>query len=80
VGELAQLITAVAGLITALGGVLGVVITARRTSQRERPAAARNATDRLLKSLATAAKDGELTHDELLAIAESQKEERDSDD
>lgn len=42
-GEAAALITAIAGLVTALGGAFAVVVTALRLSRREREDAARDA-------------------------------------
>lgn len=59
--ELATLLTALAGLITAVGGSVALVWTTVRTSNRERPAAARGAAE----ELAAAAADGQLTAEEI---------------
>ena len=60
-GDLATLLTALAGLITSAGGVFALVYTTVRTSRRERPAAARGAAE----ELAAAAADGDLTSEEI---------------
>ena len=62
----AQLITAVAALVTALGGAVALVVSAKRTSKRERPAAARS----FGAALAEAAADGEITAEEIREIVE----------
>lgn len=59
--EVATLLTAIAGLLTAGGGAFALVWTTVRTSRRERPAAARGAAE----ELAAAAADGELTAEEI---------------
>lgn len=63
-GDLATLLTAVAGLITAGGSVFALVWTTVRTSRRERPAAARGTAE----ELAAAAADGDLTPEEIDAV------------
>lgn len=68
VSDLAALLTAIGGLITAIAGAVALVITAAKTSRKERPRAARN----LLAQLAEAAEDGEITGDELREILESE--------
>lgn len=68
--DLAQLLTAIAGLVTAIAGAVALVITTVRTSRRERPAAARQ----LLARLAEAAKDGDITPEELAEIAGTDEE------
>lgn len=65
VSDLAQLLVAIGGMVAAiLGGVAGLV-TAIRTSGRERPKAASKGAARFAKELAAAAEDGELTPDEI---------------
>lgn len=42
------LIASIASLVTAVGGAIGMLVVARRTSPRERNDAARNATEQVL--------------------------------
>lgn len=60
-GDLATLLTAIGSVITALAGAAGIVITAARTSRRERSDAAEEAAEDVLKAIA----DGEFDEDEL---------------
>lgn len=69
--DIASLLTAIAGLITALCGGIALVVTAFRTSRRERPRAAR----RLAEQLAEAAEDGVITTEELRKIAGPQHDD-----
>lgn len=64
--DLATLLTAVGGLVTALAGAFALVWNTVRLSKRERPATAR----RVVEVLAAAAEDGEITADELAELAE----------
>jgi hypothetical protein len=64
VGDVATLLTAIAGLVTTLGGTFALVWTTVHRSNRERPAAARG----VAEELAAAAADGELTADEIDAV------------
>lgn len=64
-GDVATLVTALTGLVTALTGLIGAVVVLVKMSRKERPRAARN----LAAELAEAAKDGEITADELRRIA-----------
>jgi len=81
VSELAQLLVAIGGMVAAiLGGVAGLV-TAIRTSGRERPAAASKgmrAATRAAEQLAAAADDGEITPDEIAEALRQLSEEDDS--
>lgn len=70
-GELATLLTAIGGLVTALGGAAAVIITALRTSRRERNRAA----DTVLDELHAAAEDGRITPEELAAILRKRAKE-----
>jgi hypothetical protein len=63
VDDLASLLTAIGGLVTAVAGAFALVWTTVRTSRRERPAAVRRAAE----ELAAAAEDGEITPDEIAA-------------
>ncbi|MCP3805367.1 hypothetical protein NLX83_39485 [Allokutzneria sp. A3M-2-11 16] len=63
-GELATLLSAVAALVTAIGGAVAIVVTAIRTSRRERKNTATDVVDELL----AAAADGEITTAELEEI------------
>lgn len=78
--DLPQLLIAIGGMVAAIcGGVAGLV-TAIRTSNQERPKAAKKgakAATRFAKELATAAEDGELTPEE---IAEAIRKLREVDD
>lgn len=69
-GDLASLLTAIGGLVTALGGTFALVWTTVRTSRRERPDAARRA----IEELAASAADGEITPDEIADILRSRDE------
>ncbi|ATE56136.1 hypothetical protein LV78_006582 [Actinosynnema pretiosum] len=69
--DLATLLTAIAGLVTALGGAFALVVSTLRVSRRERPAAAR----RVAEALAKAADDGEITADKLAEALEYMREE-----
>lgn len=62
--DLASLVLAIATLVGALGTATAGVITALRSSPRERSQAARGAVGKL----AEAAQDGEITADELKAV------------
>lgn len=73
--SLAALITALAGLVTAIGGAFALVWTTVRTSKRERPAAARGAAE----ELAAAAADGELTQDEIDAVLQRYRRQEGDD-
>ena len=76
--DLAQLLVAIGGMVAAiLGGVAGLV-TAIRTSGRERPKAASKGATRFAKELAAAAEDGELTPDEIAEAIRQLGEEDDS--
>lgn len=70
-GDVAALITAIAGLVTALTGLTGAVVVLVKVSRRERPRAARN----VAAELAEAAEDGVITVAELKAIAEGEEDE-----
>lgn len=63
-GDIATLLTAIGGLITALAGAYALVYNTVRMSRTERPAAAKG----MARELAAAAEDGEITPDELAAI------------
>jgi ABC-type anion transport system duplicated permease subunit len=65
VSDLATLVTAITGMVTAITGLVGALVMLVKVSRRERPQAARN----LAAELAEAAKDGEITADELRRIA-----------
>lgn len=65
--DLASLLTAIGGLVTALGGAVAVVITAVRTSRKERPAAAEQAA----QQIASAAEDGDYTVEEVTQILQA---------
>lgn len=65
-GDAATLITAIAGLVTAFTGLVGAIAVVIRVSRRERPRAARG----VVKQLAEAAEDGEITVEELRRIVE----------
>jgi hypothetical protein len=71
VGDVATLITAIAGLVSALGGLLGAVAAVRALGRRERPRAARN----VAAELVDAARDGVITVEELQQIAENDDRE-----
>ena len=62
--DLATLLTAIGGLVTSLCGGAALLISAVRSSRRERPQAARS----VAEQLAEAAADGELTDDEIRDI------------
>mgnify|MGYP001107133560 CR=1 FL=1 len=62
--DLATLLTAIGGLVTSLCGGAALLISAVRSSRRERPQAARSVADQLIE----AAADGELTPDEIQGI------------
>ncbi|MFI6304266.1 hypothetical protein ACIBCH_20540 [Amycolatopsis thailandensis] len=63
--DLAQLLVAIGGMVAAiLGGVAGLV-TAIRTSGKERPRAAAKGATRFAEQLAAAAEDGVLTPEEI---------------
>jgi tellurite resistance protein len=64
VGDVATLLTAIASLVTALGGAVALVISAVRTSRRERAGAAEEVAAEIL----AAAADGELSPEELREI------------
>lgn len=64
-GDLATLLTAIAALVTSIGASVAGLISALRTSRRERPAAAREAVKELLDS---AASDGVITKAELARL------------
>jgi hypothetical protein len=66
VSDLAALITAITGLLTAGTGLVGAVVVLVRVSRRERPNAARNTA----AELAEAAEDGVITVAELRRIAD----------
>lgn len=67
-GDAATLITAIAGLVTSLTGLVGAIIVGIRVSRRERPNAARG----VFEQLAEAAEDGTITADELRRIADGE--------
>lgn len=77
--DLAQLLVAIGGMVAAiLGGVAGLV-TAIRTSGKERPRAAAKGAARFAEELAAAADDGVVTPDELAeAVRKLQEEEGES--
>lgn len=70
-GDIATLLTAVGGLVTALAGAFVLVWNTVRMSKRDHPAAAKE----LARELAVAAEDGEITPDELAAILERMRDE-----
>ncbi|WP_258904876.1 hypothetical protein [Actinokineospora sp. UTMC 2448] len=70
---MAALLTAIGGLVSALSGAFAVVWTTVRTSRREREDAAPT----VLSELADAAADGEITAEELDAIARALRERHD---
>ncbi len=73
--DLAQLLVAIGGMVAAiLGGVAGLV-TAIRTSGRERPAAAAKGVTRVAEQLAKAAEDGQITPEELAEAMRALNEE-----
>lgn len=65
-GDVAALIGAITGLVTASTGLVGAVVLLVKVSRRERPRAARN----VAAELAEAAEDGVITVEELRKIAE----------
>lgn len=67
-GELATLISALATLVTAIGGAVAIVVTAVRTSKRERETTATNAATDVVDEILSAAADGEITTAELEEI------------
>ncbi|AXX32078.1 hypothetical protein KCV87_32130 [Actinosynnema pretiosum subsp. pretiosum] len=69
--DLAALFTAIAGLVTALGGAFVLVFNTVRMSRRERPAAAQ----RVAEVLAQAAADGEITSEALAEALARLREE-----
>lgn len=74
--DLAQLLVAIGGMVAAiLGGVAGLV-TAIRTSGKERPRAAARGATRFAEALDAAAEDGQITPDEIAeAVRKLQEEE-----
>lgn len=73
--DLAQLLVAIGGMVAAiLGGVAGLV-TAIRTSGKERPRAAAKGAARFAEELAAAAEDGVLTPEELADAVRKLQEE-----
>jgi hypothetical protein len=68
--EVTTLIGATSGLVMAIGAAIGAVTVLVKLLKRERPNAAR----RMAAELAVAAEDGEITADELRAIAEGSEE------
>lgn len=66
-GDVATLITAIAGLVTSLTGLVGAIVVLIRVSKRERRKAAQGG---VVAGLAKAAEDGVITADELRQIAE----------
>ncbi|MFD6072819.1 hypothetical protein [Amycolatopsis lurida] len=73
--ELAQLLTAIGGMVAMVLGAIGGLVTALRTSRRERPKAAANGATRVAEQLAKAAEDGEITPDEVAEAMRLLKEE-----
>jgi len=77
VGELATLLTAIGGLLTAATGAVALGWGIARTLRRERPAAARRGAEAFGEALITAAEDGVVTPEEL---ADALKHIRPEDD
>lgn len=71
-GDLAQLLTAISLLVGALGTTTVGVLTALRSSPRER----RRAATGVMRRLKESAKDGDLTDDEIRAALEEGEEDR----
>lgn len=69
-GDVATLITAIAGLVTSITGLVGAIIVLIRVSKRERRKAAQGG---VMAGLAKAAEDGVITADELKEIAEGEQ-------
>lgn len=65
VAALLQAIGGLSGLVTAAAGAFVLVWTTVRNSRKERHKAAEKAASRALQELAEAAKDGEITADEI---------------
>lgn len=63
-GDLATLLTAIGGLITAATGAVALGWGISRTLRRERPAAARRGAEAFADALVTAAEDGQVTPEE----------------
>lgn len=68
--DLAALLTAIGGLITAGAGAFALVWNTVRMSRKERPRAA----ERAVEQLAAAAEDNEITADELAAVLKELRE------
>ena len=62
--DLASLLTAIGGLLTAAGATFALVWNTVRSSNKERTSAAENALERFV----AAAEDGEITSDELAEL------------
>lgn len=77
--DVATLITAIAGLVGALGGPIVAIFLALQTSKKERKSAVPTVAHEIIE----ASKDGDLTVEEVLEIldkrGEDAKSERDSD-
>lgn len=78
VSDIAQLLIAIGGMVTAICGGVAGIITAIRTSGRERPKAASKGASRFAKELAAAADDGELTPEEITDALRKLGDEEDS--
>ncbi|WP_125673621.1 hypothetical protein [Amycolatopsis sp. WAC 04182] len=73
--ELAQLLTAIGGLVAMVLGAVGGLVTTLRTSRRERPAAAARGATRVYEQLEKAAEDGDITADEFAEAMRLLREE-----
>ena len=75
-GDIATLLTAIGGLVTALAGAFALVYNTVRIARREPRAAAENAAQRMADELVAAAEDGQLTAEEIAtALQHLQREE-----
>lgn len=78
-GEIAALLTAIGGLVTAATGAVALGWGIARTLRRERPAAARRGAEAFAEALVTAAEDGEVTPEELAEALKHVRPEPDED-